>query len=222
MNFTADLFPRDWLGLSALLSLLVLLFCLWRTPWRKLDSRLLNAGMGATVAVLALWLLHGGLNNGLSFHLLGAAILTLMLGPWLALPALALVLLAVSTLGLGQWQAFGMNFLTMALLPVGLVHGVWRLSRRYLPANYFVYLFVCAFAAGGASLLLSTLASCAALMLAGAYATDFLLNEVLPFYFLLSWSEAFTTGLAMAVLTVYRPAWVVSFDDATYLGKRGN
>ncbi|MGL6072371.1 energy-coupling factor ABC transporter permease [Craterilacuibacter sp.] len=220
MNFTAELFPVSWLILSALLSLVILLFCAGRLPWRTLDGHLLNAGMGATVAVLGLWLLQGGLKPGLSFHLLGAAILTLMLGPALALWALALVLLAMAALGLGAWQAFGMNFLCMALLPVGLVWAVLRISQRSLPAHFFIYLFVCAFIAGGASLLLAAVAGCMALFVAGAYSLDLLLDEALPFYFLLSWSEAFTSGLVMAVLLVYRPQWVSTFDDARYLAER--
>ncbi|VEB41807.1 Predicted membrane protein [Chromobacterium violaceum] len=54
--------------------------------------------------------------------------------------------------------------------------------------------------------------------MAGAYPWDGLLGEALPYYFLLSWSEAFTTGLLLAVLTVYKPRWVSTFDDGRYLG----
>jgi uncharacterized membrane protein len=58
------------------------------------------------------------------------------------------------------------------------------------------------------------------LAMAGAYQSDFLLYEALPFYFLLSWSEAFTSGLLIAILVVYRPHWVASFDDARYLNDK--
>jgi uncharacterized membrane protein len=36
----------------------------------------------------------------------------------------------------------------------------------------------------------------------------------------LSWSEAFTTGLLTAVLVVYRPQWVATFDDARNLNDK--
>ena len=55
------------------------------------------------------------------------------------------------------------------------------------------------------------------LALAGAYPADYLFEEVLLFYFLLSWSEAFTTGIMIAIMVVYKPHWVLTFDDRLYL-----
>jgi uncharacterized membrane protein len=80
-----------------------------------------------------------------------------------------------------------------------------------------VYVFVNAFLTGAAGLLLAAACGLLALALAGAYPVDYLLGEVLPFYFLLAWSEAFTSGLVTAILIVYRPHWVATFDDQRYL-----
>ncbi|MGE8358325.1 MAG: energy-coupling factor ABC transporter permease, partial [Microvirgula sp.] len=89
--------------------------------------------------------------------------------------------------------------------------------QRFLPANYFIYLFLNAFLVGGASFFASALLLVATLGLAGVYPADELLYDVLPFYFLLSWSEAFTTGLMMSIFVVYKPHWVATFDDRRYL-----
>ncbi|MEO9457125.1 energy-coupling factor ABC transporter permease, partial [Chromobacterium phragmitis] len=93
--------------LSAGLSLAALVFAALRVKWRELDPAALNAWMGACVLDLAMWLLRGGLQPGLSFHLLGAALFTLLMGPWLAMLALAVVQLALAAAGHADWRALG-------------------------------------------------------------------------------------------------------------------
>ncbi len=41
---------------------------------------------------------------------------------------------------------------------------------------------------------------------------------MLPF---MSFGEAFANGIVMAMAVVYRPRWVMSFDDRLYLARRG-
>ncbi|MCP1290013.1 energy-coupling factor ABC transporter permease [Chromobacterium sp. S0633] len=220
MDLPASFFPDAalWLSNGAALSLLAL--AARRVAWRGLPLPACNAWMGACVLALALWLLRGGVAPGLFFHLLGAGLFTLMMGPWLALLALALPLLALAVSGQADPQALGLNYLSMIVPPVALSAAALRLSQRVLPSNLFVYVFVNGFLAGGAGMFAAGLSGLLALGLAGAYPWDQLLEETLPFYFLLSWSEAFTTGLLAAVLVVYRPEWVATFDDGRYLGHR--
>jgi uncharacterized membrane protein len=47
---------------------------------------------------------------------------------------------------------------------------------------------------------------------AGTATSDYLLASVL-----LAWGEALTTGMMMTVFVVYRPGWVMLFDDARYI-----
>jgi uncharacterized membrane protein len=217
MNYPSQLFPFPVLITTTLLAVALLGLCIYKVRWRLLDHQALNAWMGASVLVMVLWLLKGGLKPGLTFHLLGAGILTLMMGPWLALIALLLVILAVSFTGLGDFFSVGLNWLVMGAMPVGFVSLALMLARRWLSANIFIYIFVNAFITGGASYFASGLTGIGVLALAGAYPTDYLYGEALPVYFLLSWSEAFLTGLVIAILVVYRPKWVSTFDDARYL-----
>lgn len=42
----------------------------------------------------------------------------------------------------------------------------------------------------------------------------------LPFYLLMAWSEALTTGVIITLMVVYRPPWVATFDDKAYIENR--
>jgi uncharacterized membrane protein len=217
MNYPASLFSRTVLLATLLSAALLIAVAIWRVRWRALTGPVLNGWLGATVVVMVLWLLKGGFKPGLSFHLLGAALLTLMMGPWLALLAMAVVVLAQVTVGNGDWLSAGLNWLVMGALPVSLVAGTLTAARRWLPANIFVYIFVNGFLAGGASYFFAGLAGMSVLALAHAYPLDLLYFDELPFYFLLSWSEAFLSGFVTAILVVYFPQWMVTFDDSWYL-----
>lgn len=206
-----------WAGNGLMAALLAL--SLWATPWRQLQPATLAAWLAGSIAMAGMWLVAAGVQPGLSFHLLGAAIFTLMCGPFLAMLLMALVLLFVAVAGQLDGVAIGLNFSLSVLPAIWLTAASLRLARRYLPPHLFVYVFVNAFLTGGLSMLVA--ASCGMLWLyvAGVYPADYLLENGLPFYFLLSWSEAFTTGLVLAIMVVYRPQWVWTFDDRRYLAE---
>lgn len=217
MNFVASQFPLWALWLGNVLALLLLGVAVTRVQWRALERRAVNAWLGACVVLLGFWLGRAGLQPGLSFHLLGATVFTLLMGPWLALLALATVLLGLAVGGQLEWPALGLNYVLSLLPAVGLTTLLLRVAQRRFAANVFVYVFVNAFLTGAAGMLLAAVCGLAALLLAGAYPLEHLLENALPYYVLLAWSEAFTSGLVLAILIVYRPHWVATFDDARYL-----
>lgn len=217
MNFLAGQFAQPWVWGANLVWGLLLLLCVRKVAWRALPEAAVSAWCGACVVLLGFALARAGLQPGLSFHLLGATIFTLMMGPWLALLALSLVLVVLAAAGFLDPQALGLNALLSYAPVVALTSAVLRWARQRLAPNLFVYVFVNAFLTGAAGMLLAAACGLLALGLAGAYATDHLLENALPFYFLLSWSEAFTSGLVTAILIVYRPHWVATFDDRRYL-----
>ena len=223
MDLSASQFDGWQLWPANILALAVLGWAGAGVHWRALDRGALNAWMGACVLNLALWLLRAGLLPGLSFHLLGGALFALLMGPRLALLALAAVQAALAAGGHADWRALGLNWLLTALPAVGVAAAALVLARRFLPPHFFVYVFVNGFLAAGASLFIAACCGMAALAAAGAYPWETLLDDAVPYYFLLSWSEAFMTGLLLAVLIVYKPLWVATFDDGRYLGdKPGN
>jgi uncharacterized membrane protein len=221
MNLHGELLPSDIYGLIWLLAALGLLACFRRAPWAQLtDVAKINAWLGASIVVAAIWLLKAGVRPNLDLHLLGATALTLMVGPYLALLGLLLVLLALAWLGVGDWQNLALNWLLLAWIPVWISHALLRICQRNLPPNYFIYIFVNAFLGGALAMLASGAGSGLFHWLAQTYPADVLLEEYLPFYLLLAFSEAFSTGMALTMFVVYRPQWVMTFDDAVYLRKR--
>jgi uncharacterized membrane protein len=49
------------------------------------------------------------------------------------------------------------------------------------------------------------------------YPAPTLLDDYLPYYFLLGFAEAWLNGALITLMVVYAPHWVGSFDDRHYL-----
>ncbi|WP_296754566.1 energy-coupling factor ABC transporter permease [Thiobacillus sp.] len=219
MNFTALVLPQSlhlfgWLGLA---------FLGWRWlmsgDWRRLaEPARLNLFLGATVAVLALWQIRTGVKPGLTFHLYGISAMTLMFGFWRASFAGVLVLLANAAFGRGNPVALGIDALLQAVLPAAVSWGVFRLLDRRLPNHFFIYVLGNGFFGAALAVAAVGLATTAVMALAGVYPLDYLLTQYTPYAALLiAWAEAFSTGMAITVMAVYRPAWLETFDDARYI-----
>ena len=61
------------------------------------------------------------------------------------------------------------------------------------------------------------LVSTVILMISSPLEVNILFHHYLPAYLLIIFPEAFTTGAVLTLLVVYRPKWVLSFDDNLYL-----
>ncbi|KAF0814249.1 hypothetical protein IGB42_01148 [Andreprevotia sp. IGB-42] len=216
MNLQAAPFPPSLLIAAWVLAAMLLLHAAMQLRWLHLQQHELTGWFGATVAVLALWQLKAGIQPGLSYHLLGATALTLIAGRQRALLSMAVILATEAAYAHGEWMALGLCWL-VCVMPVFTTAALLQLARKRLPANYFVYIFFNAFAAGAIGMWLVGLLNCTLLWLAGVYGFGFLLEEQLPFYFLMGWPEAFTTGINLTLLVVYCPQWVGTFDDTFYL-----
>ncbi len=189
-----------------------------RAPWARLrDGSQVNLLLGFAVGVMLMWSLKAGVQPGLNLHMLGAMAATLALGPWLALVALALALTGVTMNGAVEWVAWPLNFVLMAVVPVGLAYAIQRAIERWLPAHFFVFVFLTSFAGAALTVILQGTVSSLSLVLAGAYSAGFLLGEYLPFFLLLGFSEAWISGAVITLMVVYRPDWVAAFDDRRYL-----
>lgn len=219
MNFTALVLPESfhlagWLGLA---------FLTWRWlmsgDWRKLmEPARLNLFLGATVAVLVLWQIRTGVKPGLAFHLYGISAMTLMFGFWRASFAGVLVLLANALFGRGSWTSLGVDALLMAALPAAVSWGFFRLLDRRLPNHFFIYVMGNGFFGAALAVAMIGLATTALMAGAGAYSLDYLVANYTPYATLLiSWAEAFSTGMTITVMAVYRPDWLETFDDARYI-----
>jgi uncharacterized membrane protein len=175
---------------------------------------------GAVVVLALLWSMKAGIHPGLDLHLLGAMAAVLMFGPQFAFLTLTLVLAAITLNGGAGWWAFALNALAMGAIPVGVAWGLHRAVVRWLPKNFFVYVFVTAFLGAALTLAFSGVAATFALLLAGAYPAQILYGQYLPYFLLLGFSEAWLTGAAVTLMVVYLPRWIGTFDDTRYLSKR--
>jgi uncharacterized membrane protein len=221
MNFPDNLLPPDWLWPGWGLFALAFIWAVRTAPWSRLkDTSRLNLWLGACVLLMAVWSIKTGIKPGLNFHLLGATATTLMFGPQLALIGLTIVLAAVTLAGMSGWQGFGWSALIMATLPVAVSYGIYWLADRKLPNHLFVYIFLNAFFGGALAMASAGLAGTLLLHLSGVYLAAYLYHDYLPYFILMAWSEAVTTGMAMTLMTVYQPQWVDTFDDKRYLRRK--
>ena len=222
MNFPDALFPHAW-ALGAFLPLFAIwLWSILTAPWKRLaDSAQLNVWLGTVVLLTLVWSMKAGVKPGLNLHLLGATMFTLMFGRQLAIIGLSVVLAAVTLNGelRGQagWLAYGLNAMVLAVFPVLLADLIRRGVERFLPANFFVYVFVAAFFGAAGAVMATGLLASGLLWLADVYPAITLVDDYLPYYFLLGFAEAWLNGAMVTLMVVYVPHWVGSFDDRRYL-----
>jgi len=195
-----------------------LVAALLRTPWQRFrSSGFQHVFLGACVAVLFLWRIRVGIMPNVPIHLLCVTTLTLMFGMPLAIVAAAILTTAMCVMGLDVWQSWGVNFLALGVLPVSVTWLALNASRRYLPPNPFVYIFVGAFF-GAAAAMLAAMAAMTLLLLGFEHVSPSQLRDsylsILP---LMMFPEAFVNGLVVTGLVVFKPTWIPSFDDEVYL-----
>jgi len=219
MNLPDHLLPSAWYWFAHALYIMVLGAAIYAAPWRRLkDSEQLHLWLGSCVALMLLWsFLKTGIRPGLNFHVLGATLVTLMFGPYLAVVGLSVVLLGVSFFGYSGWESFSANALLMGALPVTVSYAIYRLADSKLPNHFFVYIFVNAFIGAAVAMAATGLATTGMFALSGVYSADYLTSNYLPYYLLMGWSEALLTGMLATLLVVFRPQWVATFDDARYI-----
>ncbi len=217
MNLVVSNIPPHWLWALWALAAALLLLIVRRAGWNMLaDSTNLNIFLAATVCVLGLWLIKTGIKPGLNFHLIGATALTLMFRPLFALFSLALLTAAIS-IWHGEYAAFAANWLIMGGVPVAVSWLIYRLVDSKLPNHLFIYIFINAFFGAAIAIIAVGLASTGFIALAEAYPLKYLLEEYLPYFFLIAFSEAFITGMLITMMVIYKPEWIATFDDKRYL-----
>jgi uncharacterized membrane protein len=91
-----------------------------------------------------------------------------------------------------------------------------------LPHNYFIYFFLTVFLGSALAFNLAGLTRIGVLALSGSLDAAHVGDEYFAILPLMSFGEGVVNGMVMAMSVVYRPRWVMSFDDRLYLYKRGD
>lgn len=218
MNLTDTLLGEEWYWTAWVVWLPFFARSLWQAPWGRLkDSEQLNVWLGMVVLLTLIWSLKAGVKPGLAFHLLGATVFTLSFGPHLAFIGLSLVTAGITLNGAAGPFAYAANALVVAGVGVGLSQALYRLQAAILPKHFFVYIFANGFFGAALTMIGVGFFVTVFLALSGAYEWEYLINEYFPYFLLLAFSEAWLSGMVITLFVIYRPDWVVTFNDSRYL-----
>ena len=172
---------------------------------------------GFLALLVVVWSMRAGITPGLSVRFLLVTALTLMAGWRLAVVGGALVLAVLSHAGLAEWSSFGVNLLCMAVIPALFTAWLHELVHARLPQNYFIYFFVTTFLGSALAFNLAGLARFVLIAASGSLDTTAVGPEYFAILPLMSFGEGVANGTLIGMAVVYRPAWVMSFDDRLYL-----
>lgn len=181
----------------------------------------------ATIAALCImtlcWVLRiqvsDGQIAGMNYHIMGATLSTLMVGPagalWLG--SIMFVLFTLVFSGYPHLSVVGLNIYCTLLPYILTTYFLLILCRRWLPANLFIYIFINGFAAAASSTILAALCIIITLTLAQVFPSEALWHQALPVFIFIGWGEAFLTGLISAVFITLAPHLISTFNDKYYL-----
>ncbi|MCG7897044.1 MAG: energy-coupling factor ABC transporter permease [Candidatus Thiodiazotropha lotti] len=218
MELDGGLFSTPLLFWLAGLCGAVLIAALKLATWQRLTQQnLIHVFLGAIVCLIALWHMRGQIQPGLSFHLLGVTVITLMFGWSLAILAASIALFAVSMNAGYGWEGYVVSFLTVVLVPITLSQIALVLVRSWLPRQFFIYVLGNGFFTAWLVGYISGYLAMQLLVLSGAYTMAELQVTIIPFFPLMFFPEALINGWVITMLVVFFPAWVYSFSDEQYL-----
>lgn len=219
LHIPAQLMPGYLLWITNILFVCLLVFTAIKVEFRQLLNNRpgQHVYFGAMVMLFLLWGVKAGISPGLGFHHLGATLFTLMFGWPLAIFGLATIMFASVLLQHNELIGLGVNGLLSIVVPVFSSYMVLKLSQKYLPDNFFIYIFVVAFFGAGIAVAASRIISIILLSLISAYPDTKLIEESLMFTPLFMFPEMFVTGMLISVFVVYKPDWVMTFDDERYI-----
>jgi uncharacterized membrane protein len=169
--------------------------------------------------LVGIWSMKAGITPGLSLRFLLVTSLTLMHGWQLAVIGGALALAVLTVVGMADWASFGANLLCVAVVPAVVTVQIHQFVHARLPHNYFIYFFLTVFVGSALAYNLAGLARVGLLAASGSLDAAHVGPEYFAVLPLMSFGEAFVNGMVMAMAVVYRPQWVMSFDDRLYLKK---
>jgi uncharacterized membrane protein len=218
LELHGELFSGTTLWILNIFYGVVLLAALWLAPWRRLlDREQLHVFLGACVVLVLLWHVRGNALEELSFHFLGVTAFTLMFGWSFGIIGTSIALLGVTLNGTAHWEVFAANELAVGIIPVSITQLALFLIHNYLPKNFFIYVLGNGFLTAGLAATVAGYFAAWMLISSGAVEYNHFSDNILPFFPLIFFPEAFINGWAVTILVCYRPHWIPSFSDSLYI-----
>jgi cobalt/nickel transport system permease protein len=177
----------------------------------ELDDKTVPLVALCAAFVFAAMMLNFPVAPGTSGHFLGAAMLALILGPYLGSLVMMLVLIVQAVLFAdGGLSALGANIFNMAVVGVWGAYAIFLIGKAFLPRNRLGYM-VSAAAAAWSSVVMAA-------MLCGlelAFSLPFLPTGTVPaivgVHLLIGIVEAFITVVVLGTVTTVRPDLVRTY-----------
>ena len=122
--------------------------------------------------------------------------------------------------GSGILAAAPLNVLAVTLPALAVAELLRYAVRRFLPPNLFLYIFINGFFCAAAGMMATGAAITALLSQSTVFAAVDLWQQAFPVFFLISWGEAFLTGMFTAIFVALKPQLLLTFDDDFYLSRQ--
>lgn len=218
MDIVEGALPAYVLIFADIVFAVFMLYAIITAPWYKiLDNQSSHVFLGTVLMIGFFWLIRSDVLNDINFHLLLTTTLFLMFEWQFALFAIVIIHVGLYSIDVMPIDVAPINIVFLGLVPICITRTLLKLSKKYLPHNFFIYIFINCFFAAGMSML------CIAAMTSGLYylfANDEIFQQLenfLPFSMLMAMPEAAINGICMSGLIAYRPIWVATFHDSVYI-----
>ncbi|OZB20470.1 MAG: hypothetical protein B7X58_01110 [Marinobacter sp. 34-60-7] len=218
MGMTDNLLTTwQWL-LTAALFLAVLVWAVRSVDWQafRRDSSVQHTFFGAAVVLGFLWQLRAGISPGLSIHIFGITVITLMLGWALAVLSGLLALVITVITGREPLLMFAANGLITVMIPALVSYGIMLWERHRDFRNFFAYIFFCGFFGAGIAIAVAGLFMCLLLWTGGVYTFAELVHEYIRYLPLFMIPEGFANGAFVTGLMVFHPDRLTTLDQRRY------
>lgn len=202
--------PKTWAG-SAALSGGAIAYAV-RRAGRELDERQLPVLAAASAFVFAAQMINFPIAGGTSGHLLGAALLSILFGPWAASVCMTTVLVIQAILfGDGGILVLGANVLNMAVIGTFSAYLTYRVLTRRIPRFHPAAAVV----SGWVSVVMASVSASLELALAGTVPLRVVLPAMLSWHLLIGLGEGIITAAALAYAVRLRPGLLAAARGET-------
>ena len=219
MNISTGVLSQSWIWGCAVVYAIALLFIIRRVPWGIIirERGIQHLLFGSAVVLILLWQLRAGVTDYLIIYFLGITTLTLMFGWDLAVLVGSVVMLVMTLLGVETWQMLPINLVCKILIPAAVSILILRFVEARLQKNFFVYMFLCAFAGSGIAVGVSGLSMALILWLDGIYPWSKIYHDYAQYLQLIMLPEGLINGTIMTGMMVFHPDWIRTFDAKVYI-----
>jgi uncharacterized membrane protein len=156
---------------------------------------------------------------GLIFHFYGAALLTAMFGPAIALA----ILFPVAFLGIFVFQGglieAAQHYLMVCVLPTFFAYLTIQAIQKYIPKHLFVLILGNGYVAAFMSVILSGTSLLILKMLFTGSGTHFDLEGWILGLIIIAFMEGSLSGMLLAIFLIFKPNWVSTYNESAYMAR---